>query len=344
MRMSNLPDNISEETVLRMRAKMEDLTFQRFEEQGSHHIAFRMPGDKIDILQSLEYLSEFLNEDLIQGIDRILIISDRWLEVANGSMLERKVEQKRSDDDDLYMELKYKIKPSSPPIVFTMENDILNLFRTAVRSSGSAKDENYMTEDVLKAEVPKEGAVIYIVFDDGYRKVSRQAFDKEVSEARARMQVQPQVAKDQPNKLAQASVTRIDAPGRIRGPTAFTVVRSDIIRRQGDKNVLKESSKGLERLGYREDARFSRADVNQLFLLGMNGPSILLKVTVGSEDLEPFLRVLEHRKDVLGILLSDEWTADLEARSRRLGFVLLTGDRTKYVHEVVSAMVKGGGN
>jgi hypothetical protein len=344
MRMSNLPQNISEETVLRMRAKMEDLTYQRFEEQGSPHLAFRMPGEKIDILQSLEYLSEFLNEELIRGVDRIIIISDRDLEVVNGSMMEKKIEQKSSDDDDLYMELKYKLQLSTPPLVFTMENDILDLFRVALRSRGSLKDEGYITEDVLKAEIPKEGAVVYIVFDDGYRKVSRISFDKEVEEVRSRRQFQPQVAKDRsPNGTLPPSA-RTGSPSPPKSQPPYSVVRTDHIRKLGDKNVLKEASKNLEKLGYREDARFSRPDVNQIFLLGMKGPSLLLKVAMGSEDIDPFLRVLEHRRDVLGLLLSDEWTAELEVRSRAMGFVLLTGDRIKHVNEVVAALVKGGGN
>jgi hypothetical protein len=137
---------------------------------------------------------------------------------------------------------------------------------------------------------------------------------------------------------------RTGTPSPQRPQRQQAIVRSDNIRRQGDKTVLRETSKGLEKLGYREDARFSRIDVNQVFLLGMKGPSLLLKVSLGIEDLSPFLRVLEHRRDVLGILLTDEWTPELEVQARNLGFVLLTGDRIKHVPDVVSEMVKGGGN
>jgi len=114
MRMSQLPSNISEEMVIRLRAKMDDLSYIRFEEKGSAHIAFRVPGEEIDLLNALEYLSEFLDEGSLLGTDRILIVSDRNVEVANASIMEKKVLIRKEDDMQLFSELKVKMSPRWP--------------------------------------------------------------------------------------------------------------------------------------------------------------------------------------------------------------------------------------
>ncbi len=55
------PGSISEEMIFRLRAKMDDNAYSRVEEGNTTAIAFRVPGEGVDMLRSLEYLSEFLS-------------------------------------------------------------------------------------------------------------------------------------------------------------------------------------------------------------------------------------------------------------------------------------------
>jgi len=340
MRMGNLPPSVSEETVLRLRAKLDDLSFQVVNDRDSKHIAFRVPGEGIELLNALEYLGEFLSEETLEGVDRVLIISDREVEVANGSVMAKKVEVRREDDEKLYTELRQKMTPDSPPLVFTTENDILELYRVAIRTRGSVKGEE-ITEGVLRTDLPKEGAIFYIIYDDGYRKMGRDSFIRKVDERFSNMQTQPRVRKDE--RTGESSKVRT-APSILGGTTGnrnqpppgpASGVRSDL------RAILKETTRSLESLGYREDPRFSRPDVNQVFLIGMNGPTLLLKVMAGGEDISSFLRVMEHRKDVLGVLLSKDWSMETEALSRTKGFLYLTGERTMYAAGTVRLMMEG---
>jgi hypothetical protein len=344
MRMSNLPENISEDTVLRLRAKMEDLSYRRFDEMGSSHIAFRIPGEKIDLLNSLEYLSEFLVDEELNGLDKIVIISDREIEVANASIMEKKVEVKKGDDQQLYSELKGKLNATSPPLIFTMENDILELYRVALRTAGTVKDgSSTITPEILRMDIPKEGEIFYVVYDDGYRKMGRPTFEKKMDEERSRSQTQLQVLKDNRTDDVSKTVSGSDL-GQKQPVTRTEVIRGTYVKSVGEKALVREISKVFNSMGYREDSRFSRPDIDQVLFMGMRGPTLLLKVSLDGEDISPFLRVLEHRKDVIGILICDVWTPALEARSRSGGFFYLTGERARHIRAIVSEVIKGGGN
>jgi hypothetical protein len=336
MNLSNLPSNISEDTVIRLRAKMEDLTYKRYEERGSAHIAFRVPGESIDLLNSLEYLGEFLSEEELEGADKIVIISDREVEIANASIMEKKIEAKRSDDEQLYSELRDRLKPGAPPIVFTTENDILELYRVAFRTRGSSqKDEDAITEDVKRMEVPREGSIFYLIYDDGYRKMGRPTFERMIEEERSRSLTKVQVARD-PDPGSRTVSGPAKTPAR-----KSVVVRGDRIRSVGEKAFMRDILRSLSSLGYREDPRFSRPDMDQILLVGMKGPTILLKISREGEDISPFLRVLDHRRDVLGILLSDAWTPTMEAMANSRGFIYLTGERVVHATDVVSEVLGG---
>jgi hypothetical protein len=107
--------------------------------------------------------------------------------------------------------------------------------------------------------------------------------------------------------------------------------------------LLKDFIKNMTRIGYREDAKFSRHDAYQTFLVGMNGPAVFYKVLLKDEDLSSFLRILGHRSDALGVLINDSWDPDIEAVSRVEGFVYLSGERVWKAHEVVKGVIRGGG-
>ncbi|MDG6224526.1 MAG: hypothetical protein QCI82_03335 [Candidatus Thermoplasmatota archaeon] len=346
MRLENLPPNISEDIVIRLRAKMEDQSFKRIDEKGSSHVVLRVPGESIDLLRSLEYLAEFVGEEMIEGIGLILIISDREVEIADGSIMIDKIAQKKADDQRLYSEIKERVKPGGPPLVFTMENDILELYRIAIRAKGRVVDnERSSIVEMGSSDLPNEGAVVYLLYDDGFKKMDRRSFEKEVSEALSHVQVQPRVAKDVPEKAWPRNEIRpFDRAGQRqeKAPRSEPVLlRFDRIRRMGDKAFAREVIRGLGSLGYREDSRFSRPDVNQYLLIRMSGPTVLFKVAVNDEDLSPFFRVLEHRRDVMGILASDVWNPAVQALSPSMGFHYLTGDMTGYIREIVKAVLEG---
>ena len=68
---------IPEEVIFRLRAKMEDNTYTSFIESGKGFLAFRVSGEKIDLLSSLEYMSEFLGDEDIETAEKVVMISDR---------------------------------------------------------------------------------------------------------------------------------------------------------------------------------------------------------------------------------------------------------------------------
>lgn len=349
MRLENLPPNISEETVIRLRAKMEDMSFKLVEERGSSHIALRVPGEKIDLLHSLEYLAEFVGEDMLKGVELIMIISDREVEIADASIMLEKVRQKKADDDTLYAEVRGRVRKGTPPLIFTMENDILELYRIALRARGKVGETTGSPVlDTPLSDLPKEGSIIYLLYDDGFRKMDRRSFEREIFEAMSRVQVQPKVARDEPDKAWPSNeVKPFDRSGQgpKQAPQAKIVrLRFDRIRRIGDKAFARGLIRELGDLGYREDSRFSRPDVNQFLLVGMRGPTILLKVALEDEDLSPFYRILDHRRDVLGILTSDIWTPSVQASSIDRGFHYLTGDSIGHVKDLVKEILAGGEN
>ncbi|MBN1389827.1 MAG: hypothetical protein JXA22_04190 [Candidatus Thermoplasmatota archaeon] len=345
------PDDV----VFRLRAKMEDYSYTITSEGGVRFLAFRVPGENIDLLRSLEYLSEFLEVGSTAGVEKVLMVSDREFEVSPGSIIGPKMEMRKTDDDKLFQELREKLKERMPPLVFTTENDMLELYRIAIKIEGSvSRSDSSIGLDLLKISLPSEGDVIYLIFDDGYRKLSRTAFEKLAEGAMLEFREGPSIARD-PAQKGMARSTVLQGARSLDGVTGSGDKErigqgqgSDINARQtlmeDPRVMLRELSKNLGSLGYRRDNVFSRPDVNQLFFVGMSGPALFIKVMEEEDDQESFLRVLEHRKDALGILITKVWEPKLEALSRMHGFVYLDWQRAWRTHEVVREVLKGGGS
>ena len=355
--MTGLPkdDFPSEDIVFRLRAKMEDHSYTVMTEGTRKLLAFRVPGEKIDLLRSLEYLSEFLEEGALDGVEKVLLISDKEYEVTPGGMMEPKMETKRKDDDRLFSELKSKLRVKLEPLVFTEENDILELYRTAIRMDGSVnRTDSSVGLDLLKISLPPEGDVIYLIFDDGYKKMSKATFEKLSDDAMQGLREGPSLAKDpiQKGMARSTSLSKEPRPpsgaggGYSKPNDARTGRKVETATHHADdpKVLLRELSRNLVSLGYRKDTVFSRPDVDQLFFVGMSGPALFVKVLMDGEELPSFLRVLEHRRDALGILVTRSWDPRMEAISRTHGFVYLDWQRAWRTHEVVREVLKEGGD
>ncbi len=335
-----------EDIVFRLRAKMDDNSYTSIEEGGRKLLVFRVQGEKIDLLNSLEYLSEFLDEDAVEEADKLIIISDREFEVTPADVLGPKMETKNKDDEKLYGELKEKLTDRLKPIVFTVENDILELYRVAVRMDGSMdRTDGSVGLDLMKMDLPKEGDVVYLVFDDGYRKISRSAFQSLIDDALEGLREGPSLAKDPSRSSMVRSSLEKDTKETVERKGAVEPAESHkgagtMDHRNDPRVLVRDFSKKMISLGYRKDATFSRQDVNQVFYVGMSGPPLLFKVLDNKDEMGSFLRILEHRKDSLGILISREWHPDLEAISRVRGFVYLDWSRAFRASEVVSSIIR----
>jgi len=342
-------NTLSEGTVFRLRAKMEDHAYQKLDEGGKRTLAFRVPGEKVELLRSLEYLSEFLSPGSLEGVDSIAIISDRAFEYSPPGMIGEKLEQKQVEDKKLYEELKGKLSGEEDPIVFTMENDILELYRLAIRVPGTMKrPDSVVGLELLRVQIPQEGFVVYLIFDDGYRKMGRKEFEKLTDDALSNMRKGPKLAKD------PSSGHRMDSSFSGKEKKEETRIKTNLTFGSFDRersptgsispsNVMREFTRRLSEMGYREDMKFSRPDANQVFLISMSGPAIFFKYLGSYDEVSSFLRVLEHRPDALGVLVSDAWDPKLEAISRIRGFIYAEAQRAPRIPEVVKEVVKGGG-
>lgn len=358
--------SLPEDEIIRLRAKMEDHTYEVVEAGGNRVIAFRVPGEEIDLLESLEYLSEFLSADTLEEATELIIISDRRTHISPPAMLAPKLEEKREDDQRLHEELKEKISEDSEPIVFTTENDILELYRVAIRIKGSMeRPDSVIGMEMIKKDIPDEGDVFYLIFDDGYRKMTRNSFESITDRALSSLREGPSFAKDREESgmRKDSSVTKTGKKTEWREKDQKTSTREWSIPGTKEssneiedkwkqfKNPLKDLDpdvmlrdfiRNMSSLGYREDTKFSRHDAHQTFLVGLSGPTVFYKILIPGEDIRSFTRVLEHRSDALGVLVEKSWSPGLEAISRIEGFIYLTGQRANRAHEVVDKVRKGG--
>ena len=338
----------TDDMVIKLRAKLDDDAHTIMEEGGTRFLVCRVRGEKIDMLRALEHLSEFVNKGSLEGVENIVLISDRNVEVLPGSILEPKLEAKEKDDHDLFEELREKLTKDLTPIVFTTENDILELYRTAIRMEGSyQRTDNSIGLDLAKTDIPKEGDVIYLVFDDGYRKMDprslNELIDRSVRSLREAIE-QPKEGGGQGTRTsAQISSWPLGSaptPGNDRTEPSPEASASDLTL---PKVIAREFSRNMVSLGYRKDAVFSRNDANQFFFIGMNMPAVFFKVLEDEGELSSFLRVLSHRKDALGVLITKEWMPRMEALSYKHGFVYLGSERAHLAHEVLLHILKEGG-
>jgi hypothetical protein len=338
----------SEDLLFRLRAKMEDNAYQVLEDGDRKVLAFRVPGENIDLLRSLEYLAEFLVPDSIEGVREIVIISDKRFEVTPSSMIAPKLEEKKKEDERLFKELRGKLRKVLDPIVFTTENDILEMYRIGIRVEGSNKrSDSSIGLDLLKVELPKEGDVVYLIFEDGYRKMTRTALEKLVDDALTSLRQGPSLAKDPPSSTLSTARTIIQAKLEERTGVKESGRKLDSSRKASSmepKIITREFSRNMASMGYRKDSMFSRHDVHQLFMIGLKGPAVFFKVMQSEDELDSFLRVLSHRKDALGVLISENWDPHLEAVSRINGFIYLDLQRSERAHEVIREVLKEGGS
>ncbi len=342
------PGSISQEMIFRLRAKMDDYAYSRIEEGNTTAIAFRVPGEGIDMLNSLEYLSEFLSVKSLTGVDLILTVSDRSYEITPASVIGPKLELKKAEDQKLIGELREKMDKESDPIVFTTENDILELFRAAIRVGGSInRADSVVGLDLLRVNVPQEGKLIYLIFDDGYRKMSRMEFERLVDGSLSRLREGPKLARDQDqhHKMDASITPSNEAPGPKRPSMAFPSRRSGDapLKDLGPTGVMRDFVKQMSAMGYREDVKFSRHDAHQVFLINLSKPAVFFKYLIEGSDLESFTRVLKHRSDAIGVLVTDEWDPGLEAVSRINGFLYLDSSRSHRAKEVLREVIAGGG-
>jgi hypothetical protein len=330
----------SEDIIIRLRARLDDDAHTLMEEGGSRFLAYRVKGETIDLLRSLEHLSESVTKESYRGVEKVVLISDRNVEVLPGSMLEPKLDAKERDDQSLFVELREKLTKHLSPIVFTTENDILELYRTAVRLEGSRERTDVSVGlDLAKTDIPREGAIVYLIFDDGYRKMGLRELDGIIDSALRSLREGPgqpggrgdHGPEERPATLDRAATT---SPIAQNAPPSLDL--------SSPKLIAKEFSRNMVSLGYRKDAVFSRNDANQFFFIGMNLPAVFFKVLEDREELSAFLRVLSHRKDAIGVLITKEWMPDLEALSLRHGFIYLESSKAHLAHEVVMHSTDGG--
>jgi hypothetical protein len=345
--------SISEDIVFRLRAKMEDNTYQIVKDGDREVLAFRVGGEEVDLLSSLEYMSEFLHPEIIESVTDLIIISDRNFQATSIDMIVPKLDVKKEDDDRLFNELKTSLKHSLEPLTFTMENDILEMYRIAIRVEGSHnRTDESVGLDLLKVDLPKEGDVIYLIFKDGYRKMSRASFDALVEGSLSSLRQGPSLMKDPPrSSLSRTGTASNTLPRTIseEEPGSKNDNIEGNIKRKNDimndpKMVAREISREMADLGYRKDNMFSRNDVNQFFFVSMKGPAIFLKIIENPDELESFMRVLSHRKDALGLLISREWDPKLEAISRINGFIYMEIERSSRAPDVIREVLREGGN
>lgn len=345
---------------------MEDNVFQEVREGDVKIVAFRIPGEKIDLLESLEYLAEYLTMDAVEDASQILLISDQDYQFTDITMIVPKLETKRKDDEELFNELKGSIRTPLDPLVFTTENDILELYRIAIKVNGSQeRTDSSIGLDLLKVELPKEGEIVYLIFDDGFRKMSRSEFERMVDESLASLRQGPSLMKDQrANALTKRS--QIDegkgastpleekiqkqatGPGG-SGPVgneqkmaSSTPLTSGRKVANDPKVIVRDFARILSAMGYRKDTKFSRSDVHQLFLIGLKGPAIFFKFMKEETELDSFLRVLSHRKDALGVLVTEKWDPRIEAISRINGFIYLERGKARRAPDVIRAVIEEG--
>ncbi len=326
----------SEDAIIRLRAKLDDDHHTLMEEGGQRFLAHRVKGETIDLLRSLERLSEHLDKASLQGVENLVLISDRNVEVLPMSILLPKLEAKEKEDRELSSELREKLTKQLVPIVFTTENDILELYRMAVRVEGSLdRTDMSIGLDLAKVDIPREANIVYIIFDDGFRKMDLKSLDSLIDRAVSSLREGVNPPKDiQPQRTSLA--TSLSKEGPSTGPTGTTADLTD------PKVIAREFSKNIISLGYRKDAVFSRNDTNQFFFIGMNLPAVFFKVMEDEEELSSFLRVLSHRRDAIGILITKEWSPKMEALSYKNGFIYLEANRAHLAHEVVMGTLKEG--
>ncbi|MCU0799575.1 MAG: hypothetical protein MUC62_07890, partial [Candidatus Thermoplasmatota archaeon] len=262
---------------------------------------------------------------------------DRNVEVLPMSILVPKLEAKEKDDLELSSELRGKLTKQLAPIVFTTENDILELYRTAVRLDGSCqRTDASIGLDLAKADLPREADIIYLIFDDGFRKMDLRSLDSMMDSAVTSLRDGGLSPREMAPRRPFTTASDFD-DGPLKGQTGTAVELTD------PKVVAREFSKNIISLGYRKDAVFSRNDANQFFFIGMNLPAVFFKVLEDEEELSSFLRVLSHRKDAIGILITKEWSPRMEALSFKHGFIYLEAARAHLAHEVVMGTLKEGG-
>ena len=331
---------------------MDDNAYQLIEDNGSRSLAFRVPGDNIDLLNSLEYLAEYLTSESMEGVSNLVIVSDKDYQITEASMIGPKLVTKKDDDEKLYKELKTSLKKVLEPLVFTMENDMIELYRVAIRVEGSNnRTDLSIGLDLLKVELPKEGDVIYLIFEDGYRKMSRPSFERLVDEALPSLRQGPHLARDPPAKALSMKGTvvqeRLEEAKELGSePLSTTKPRKESIPdlSRESKVVVREFAREMSSMGYRKDSMFSRTDVHQLFFIGMKGPAVFFKVMEDEGEMESFLRVLSHRKDALGVLITENWEPRIEAISRIRGFIYLDKDRASSAPDVIREVMRDGGS
>lgn len=343
-----------EDLVFRLRAKMDDNSYQILGDGDRKILAYRVGGEDIDLLRSMEFLSEFLQSDSLEDVSDIVMISDRNFQTSPIDMIIPKLEVKKEDDDKLFQELRDSMKKTLEPLTFTMENDILELYRIAIRVEGSHNrtDESIGLE-LLKVDLPKEGDVIYLIFNDGYRKMSRSHFESLVEDSLSSMRQGPALMKDPPKASFSKSGSIAEGPKKeIKKPTISDRIKRSAQDKETSKTsmledprlVAREISKEMASLGYRKDTMFSRNDVNQFFFISMKGPAVFLKIIEKSEEIDSFLRVLSHRRDALGLLISKKWDPKLEAISRINGFIYLEIERSQRATMIIKEVLREGGN
>ncbi len=331
---------------------MDDHAYQVIEDNGTRSLAFRVPGDNIDLLNSLEYLAEYLTSESMEGVSHLLIVSDKEYQITEASMIGPKLETKKDDDERLYKELKTSLKKVLEPLVFTMENDVIELYRVAIRVEGSHdRTDPSIGLDLLKVELPKEGDIIYLIFEDGYRKMSRPSFERLVDGALSSLRQGPDLAHDPPTKILSKKGTVVQSRlGETKGSGSITLSRTeppkdriqDLSRES--KVIVREFAREMSSMGYRKDSMFSRTDVHQLFFIGMKGPAVFFKVMEDEDEMGSFLRVLSHRKDALGVLITERWEPRIEAISRIRGFIYLDKERASRAPDVIREVVREGGS
>ena len=344
----------SEDMIFRLRAKMDDNSYQVLTDGDRKILAYRVEGEEIELLRSMEFLSEFLQPDSLEDVSDIVIISDRNFQVSPVDMILPKLEVKKEDDDRLFKELKDSLRKVLDPLTFTMENDILELYRTAIRVEGSHnRTDESVGLDLLKVDLPKEGDVIYLIFNDGYRKLSRSSFDSMVEGSLSSLRQGPALMKDPPKSsfsrsgtIREGVTTPIEStPASSGGDVGYAGDEEPSPRLKVDpKLVAREISKEMSSLGYRKDTMFSRNDVNQFFFINMKGPAVFLKIIEEPEELESFMRVLSHRSDALGLLISKIWDPKLEAISRINGFIYLELERSDRASLIIKEVLREGGS
>ncbi len=169
---------LAKEDLIKLKYDLDPYDCRLEESDGQKVFVVRSPKASPDLINDLEPMIDRICEEDVKEAQSACLLGEEESATISMSILWSLIDKRKKRDTKLVTELRGKISRDFGHLLFRSEEDPLHIYRLAiyVPMPISNVDKDNFEEMFEELDLPREGEIVYLIADDGYKRISGREF------------------------------------------------------------------------------------------------------------------------------------------------------------------------